>query len=651
MVTDKEKTELKGLIAVYLRNQSDYKSVYNDTESLKKDCILTFFKILGWDVLNRSKQSASRKDVFSEDTIVIPGKPKPPDYSFRINGSRKFFVEVRNPSFPIFNQEECSFQLRRYGYTSNLSLSILTDFEEYAIYYTSSKPKKEDTPAEARILYFTLKDFFRPCSIQESISNFEWMFNTFSKTAVMDGSIEEFIQSYPTEKYPSGPDKEFLKRIDEWRFVLAREIASLNQNLTVSQINYAVQKMLDRFIVLRITEDLNMEKYAILYQASLMENVYKRLKDIFRKADEKFDSKIFRSDLWLETIEIGDEVLFSIIQQLYYPDSPFEFSVFSIQLLEDIFEQFLSKTILFPIKNENQNKVPEIVKVSQGYNTPIELIEYMVKETVGKELKNKTIAQVHDLKIIDPFCRTGKFLVSAFDYLLRFYQSESKSDEKIWIPDRQNILLRHIFAMDPDPHAIEITKMSILLKVIENISKNEYEPILKNPHLQILPDFHHNLATHDTIHSLFKDILEKRMDVLIGVPPSITYHNNDPVLNAMKVLHGKWLDLSFFINQAFTWLKPNGWISFLVDADTFILRGSDRLIYFLVQHTLIHEILFIDKKADGSFPSSCLLVLQNQKPVEFISAFGKSIGGARTHIKQQAINMETLKKYAAIFFE
>lgn len=651
MVTDKEKTELKGLIDSYQRNQADYKSFYNDTENLKKDYILSFFKILGWDILNRLKQTSSLKDVFLEDSIIIPGKPKPPDFSFRISGNRKFFVEVRNPSFPIFNQEECSYQLRRYGYTANLFLSVLTDFEEYAIYLTNLKPKKDDSPAEGRILYFTYKDFFKPCSINNSISNFEWMYNIFSKTAVMDSSIELFIQSYQAIKYTSGPDKEFLKRIDEWRFVLAKEIASLNQNLSVAQINYAVQKMLDRFIVLRIAEDLNMEKYAILYQASLLENVYKRLKDIFRKADEKFDSKIFRSDLWLETIDIGDEVLFSIIQQLYYPDSPFEFSVFPIRLMEDIFEQFLSKTIMMPAKKDNQNKIPEIVKVSQGYNTPIRLIEYMVEQTVGRELKNKNLAQIQDLKIIDPFCRTGKFLVSALDYLLQFYQRENKSDEKIWIPDRQNILLRHIYAMDPDPHALEITKMSILLKVIENISRKEFEPILKNPHLQILPDFHHNLSTQDDINPIFREILKKKMDVMIGVPPSISYHNNDPALNTMKVLHGKWLDLSFFINQVFTWLKPDGWISFLIDADTFIQRGSDRLIALLVQHTLLHEILFIPKNPDGSFPASCLMVIQNQKPVEFISVFGKDIDGARTHVEQQAIRMETLKKHASIYFE
>jgi adenine-specific DNA-methyltransferase len=276
----------------------------------------------------------------------------------------------------------------------------------------------------------------------------------------------------------------------------------------------------------------------------MVPNAYPKLLEIFHKVDEKINSRIFRSEQWLENIQIGDSVLFSIIQQLYYPDCPFEFSVFSTKSLEDIFEQFLAKTIQFSKKKGKQTKIPEITKISPGFTTPSSVVSYMVEQTLGRYLAGQDKTSIQDLKVLDPYCRTGKFLVSAFECLLHFYRLHSKEEEKIWIPERQNILLRHIFGIDPDPHALEITKMSIFLKVIENLSKKEIEPIIKNPHLLIMPGFHNNL---------FQIRIQSHFEVMLFSP------------QAFPEVCEKTINLADLIHESLQMLKPNGWLSCLID--------------------------------------------------------------------------------------
>jgi adenine-specific DNA-methyltransferase len=628
LAPEKDKTELKSLVENFHRNQATYKSISGSTEILKKDFIIPFFKCLGWDTANKTNQPISTKDLLHENSIIIPGKPKPPDYSFRIGGVRKFFVEVRNPSFPIFEHEEGSLQLRRYGYTANLSLSILTDLEEFAVYDTRMKPDKNDDPEVGRVFYCSLKDYHKPSSFDPKNTNLEWIYSIFSKTAVMNGSLERFTESIADVNYACSAELEFLKRIDEWRFMLAREIAILNQELSIEQINYAVQKMLDRFIILRIAEDLNMERYAILYQVSMIPNAYPKLLEIFHKVDEKINSRIFRSEQWLENIQIGDSVLFSIIQQLYYPDCPFEFSVFSTKSLEDIFEQFLAKTIQFSKKKGKQTKIPEITKISPGFTTPSSVVSYMVEQTLGRYLAGQDKTSIQDLKVLDPYCRTGKFLVSAFECLLQFYRLHSKEDEKIWIPERQNILLRHIFGIDPDPHALEITKMSIFLKVIENLSKKEIEPIIKNPHLRIMPGFHNNL---------FQSRIQSHFEVMLFSPPAFPEDCE------------KTINLADLIHESLQMLKPNGWLSCLIDSTTFFKKRGDTFLHYLIKKTTFQEISIIEQDINGKYPFSVLLILQNKIPKDNITHIQLGMNGPRKHLQQYEINLEILKDYSHLF--
>ncbi len=150
---------VSALVERFDRQQQAYRSgQYNETQ-LRREFLDPFFEALGWDVNNCRGYAEAYKDVIHEDAIKVGGVTKAPDYCFRIGGTRKFFVEAKKPSVNIRDDLDAAFQLRRYAWSARLSLSVLTDFEEFAVYDCRMKPVKTDKSSTGRILYFTYSDF------------------------------------------------------------------------------------------------------------------------------------------------------------------------------------------------------------------------------------------------------------------------------------------------------------------------------------------------------------------------------------------------------------------------------------------------------------------------------------------------------------
>jgi len=147
------------LIETFDRNIETYKDQqYNETQ-LRREFIDPFFTALGWDVANVKGYAQAYKDVIHEDAIKIGGYTKAPDYCFRIGGTRKFFLEAKKPSIDIKGDPHPAYQLRRYAWSAKLPLSILTDFEEFAVYDCLTRPKQHDKASTARIKYYKYKEY------------------------------------------------------------------------------------------------------------------------------------------------------------------------------------------------------------------------------------------------------------------------------------------------------------------------------------------------------------------------------------------------------------------------------------------------------------------------------------------------------------
>ncbi|MCI5220490.1 MAG: restriction endonuclease subunit M, partial [Candidatus Electrothrix sp. LOE2] len=324
---------IKELIEIFDSNLESYKKGnYNETQ-VRREFIDPFFEELGWDISNRDGYAEAYKDVIHEDAIKVGGVTKAPDYCFRVGGARKFFLEAKKPSVNIQKDIHPAYQLRRYGWSAKLPLSILTDFEELAVYDCRVKPSKNDKASHSRILYLKYTDYE---------NRWEELTGIFSRDAILKGSFDKYVESNKKKKGTTEVDTAFLHEIENWRELLARNIALRNSELSQRELNFAVQQTIDRIVFLRICEDRGMETYGVLRELHKGENVYKRLFYLFKKADEKYNSGLFHfkeekgrenCDSLTPSLQIDDKPLKEIFKNLYYPESPYEFSVLSADIL------------------------------------------------------------------------------------------------------------------------------------------------------------------------------------------------------------------------------------------------------------------------------------------------------------------------------
>ncbi|MFB3897256.1 MAG: Eco57I restriction-modification methylase domain-containing protein, partial [bacterium] len=282
----------------------------------------------------------------------------------------------------------------------------------------------------------------------------------------------------------------------------------------------------DRLIFLRICEDRGIEEYGRLMMLQNSDRVYPKLCDLFHRADERYNSGLFHfskekdraesPDQLTLNIAIDDKPLKEIIKNLYYPDSAYEFAVLPADILGQVYEQFLGKVIRLTTGHRAvvEDK-PEVKKAGGVYYTPTYIVDYIVKNTVGKLLENKTPKSVVQLRILDPACGSGSFLINAYQLLLDwhrdYYINEgidkhkkelyqvAGGDYRLTTAERKRILLNNIYGVDIDPQAVEVTKLSLLLKVLEGENEQTISNQLRLFHERALPDLGNNIKCGNSL--------------------------------------------------------------------------------------------------------------------------------------------------------
>lgn len=664
---------LKNLIDHFENNLDHIKSPqYNETQ-VRREFIDPFFSLLGWDVENKQGYAEAYKDVIHEDAIKIGGFTKAPDYCFRIGGTRKFFVEAKKPGVNIKEEIEPAYQLRRYAWSSKLPLSILTDFEEFAVYDCRTKPNKSDSAEIGRVKYIKFKDY---------IKEWDYLNSIFSREAVLKGSFDKYVEDNKKKKGTAEVDKAFLSEIENWRDLLARNIALRNPLLSNRELNYAVQSTIDRIIFLRICEDRGIEDYGKLMALQNGEGVYPKLMALFREADEKYNSGLFHfekeegrgnPDTIAPSLKIDDKILKEIIKSLYYPESPYEFSVIPADILGQVYEQFLGKVIrLTPSHQAKVEDKPEVKKAGGVYYTPTYIVDYIVKNSVGKfleEWENSKAKNPENLKltILDPACGSGSFLLGAYQYLLnwhrdqyskenpqkytkgkepRLYQAEG-GEWKLTTSEKKRILLKHIYGVDIDPQAVEVTKLSLLLKVLEGENKESVNKQLKLFKERALPDLSNNIKCGNSLigSDFYKDkqlglfdeeekyrinafdwedefpqiFKEGGFDVVIGNPPYVDIKQLEAKL--VRYFFDKYCSVenrmnlySTFVERTLFLLTKRGLFGFIIPNSILYNESYTKIRNLLKSNTAIRKIVRLpDNVFEGAKIETIILIYEKSQ--------------------------------------
>jgi hypothetical protein len=607
---------IRQLVERYRDNYSAYHSpAYNETQA-RREFIDPLFKALEWDMDNEQGYAEAYKDVIHEDAIKVGGATKAPDYAFRIGGTRKFFVEAKKPSVNIKGDISPAFQLRRYAWSSKLPLSILTDFEEFAIYDCRDKPDKSDKASTGRTHFFTFEQYPEKWDEIAAI---------FSKQAVLKGSFDRYAEGAKGKHGTADVDDAFLIEISRWRDLLAHNLALRNPNLSQRELNYSVQMTIDRIIFLRICEDRGIEPYGRL-QGMTKGAIYTLLLDAFRSADQRYNSGLFHfqkekgrgaPDDLTPYLLVDDKPLRDIIQNLYYPDSPYEFSVLPVEILGQVYEQFLGKVIrLTPGHHAVVEDKPEVKKAGGVFYTPTYIVEYIVRHTLGAQLEGQKPGIHPPLRVLDPACGSGSFLLGAYQYLLdwhrdgyltagaekwakgknpRLYQAQG-GEWKLTTNERKRILLSHIYGVDIDPQAVEVTKLSLLLKVLEGESQGTISGQMALLQERVLPDLSKNIKCGNSLigsdfysnqQASFLDAEEQYrinafdwerefadafqeggFDVVIGNPPYVRQEGlgefKPYFQRKYQAYHGIADLYTYFFERGISLLKPGGIFGFIV---------------------------------------------------------------------------------------
>ncbi len=605
---------------------------YNETQ-IRREFIDPFFKALGWDVDNTKGYAEAYKDVIHEDAIKIGGATKAPDYCFRIGGVRKFFVEAKKPSVDIKSDAGPAFQLRRYAWSAKLPLSILTDFEEMAVYDCRIKPVRSDKAGIARVLYLRYDEY---------ATRWVELASVFSREAILKGSFDKYAESTRRKRGTAEVDEAFLTEIEQWRDLLARNLALRNAGLSQRDLNFAVQRTIDRIVFLRICEDRGIEPYGTLQGLINGEQVYARLFERFRLADERYNSGLFHFDRekgrteapddLTPALNVDDKPLKEILARLYYPESAYEFSVLPADILGQVYEQFLGKVIRLTAGHRAVvEEKPEVRKAGGVYYTPTYIVDYIVRHTVGKLVEGRAPQQVggltdtyqpskakgvRPLAILDPACGSGSFLLGAYQYLLDWYRDRYVEDGpethaagrnprlfqhpsgewRLTTAERKRILLAHIHGVDIDSQAVETTKLSLLLKVLEGESAETLGANLRLFHERALPDLAANIKCGNSLigpdfydnqqldlfdeeqrlrinvfdwQTEFKDIMQSGgFDAVIGNPPwGASFIEAE--LTYLRCKYSRVVDRMvdsyiYFLDSAFRILHDDGLLGFIV---------------------------------------------------------------------------------------
>lgn len=393
-------------------------------------------------------------------------------------------------------------------WSAKLPISILTDFEEFAMYDCTKQPKENDASTVGRLKYITYDQYLK---------EFDWIWDLFSKEQVVKGSLEQFAKA--DKKGTQSVDYAFLQSLDQWRNLLATNIAIRNKQLDEDEINYIVQMNINRIVFLRNCEDRGAEAYGKLKdclvnakdEGAYFSNMYR----LFGEADRKYNSGLFdfSKDTLSKSVVIDNKVISTIVSELYYPKSPYEFSVIGAEILGTAYERFLGKVIRLTAGHQAKvEEKPEVRKAGGVFYTPQYIVEYIVKNTVGKLVEGKTPEEIEKIKICDPACGSGSFLLGAYQFLLNYhtdwhtkkYKKNRNVKDSPLTPEgnlttqiKKEILLNNIFGVDIDTQAVEVTKLSLLMKCMEGETAASMQTTMTFE--RVLPTLDNNIKSGNSL--------------------------------------------------------------------------------------------------------------------------------------------------------
>jgi len=457
----------------YLNGQNEEWIKWNFLEPLLE-------KVLGW-----------KKSDIEKEKRILKGRA---DYMLKLGNEEVLVVEAKKAGVNLSEDE--GRQAVSYAYHRKVKLAMVTNFREIKVYHALTNIKNIDH----NLIKFESGGYFR-FSFEQFLENIDKLM-FLSRENFENKSVYKLVPS-KVEKASKPIDESILHDLLQFRDWLSKDLKKTRMHLSKEQIDEVVQMLIDRLIFMRSVEDRGLESANFLL--GLVDDVrlgrtdktlWSSLKEQFKTFDKSYNSKLFAEGLLEEEGFFDEQTLIKVIRGLYFgtkeQQARYMFDEIPGDLLGNIYEQYLGTILQGTEKRVKLEEESGKRKKMGIYYTPSYIVDYIVRNTVGEYIKNKNIDEILEVKIVDPACGSGSFIVRAFQEVCNAIENRLKKGEKgkmatfqsfkerLSFGQKISILTQCIYGIDLDEKAVELAQLNLLLKLLEEETPESHKRLLPN---------------------------------------------------------------------------------------------------------------------------------------------------------------------------
>lgn len=613
------KLDISNLVAKYQRLVVSGKTKdFNEAQTVN-EFILPLFQFLGWDIHNIHADEVTPEERISKGRV---------DWAFRIDGIPKFFLEAKAMKVDL-DVAKWAEQAINYSWNKGCTWAVLTDFEAIKVFNADVSTKNLN------------ESLFFEIPVNEYLSRFDQLW-LLSKEAFKQRLLDKEAEKWGKKVKRTPVDEMLFQDLMEWRTLLTKHFHTQNM-LAHDELDEGVQRILDRLVFIRVTEDRGIEPNTLLSASRTQsegKSLAKLLAKIFRNFDEGYNSKLFTphaSEDW----HIDNEPLEKVINGLYETKDGYryDFSAISSDVLGGIYEQYLGHILKQAKIRASVKKVHKKRKEHGIYYTPTFIVKYIVKNTIGKMLEEMPLNKAMNIRILDPACGSGSFLVEALDVMDSYLETQRKQKSKVGQMEfdffrKVEILSRNIYGVDLDPQAVEICQLNLLLRtlkqraILPNLTENIKcgNSLISGEPLELIkyfdkPEEKRCINWDEEFSGIMKN---GGFDVIIGNPPYVRIQTlpKDEVRYFSEQYQSAVSNYDIyvlFVERGLRLLREGGILGLILPKKFFTASYGEGLRSVISKYNALAEIVDFghEQVFDGATTYTCLLFLRKSKNKTF----------------------------------